>query len=81
MLLTGVFVVALYAISLPAVLDYVLFMKVQKTSYLNIRFDVLYFIYPVFAVAVIVRYGWLLWRAIKGKAPEAFDPTQASSGV
>ena len=38
-------------------------------------------IYPVFAVAVIVRYAWLLWNALRGKAPEAFDPTKASSGV
>jgi len=54
---------------------------VQQTSYLDIRFDVLYIIYPVFAVAVIVRYCWLLWRAVRGKAPEEFDPTKASSGV
>jgi C4-dicarboxylate transporter, DctQ subunit len=80
-LVTGVFLIAMYAMSFPAVLDYVLFMKVQETSYLDIRFDVLYIIYPVFAVAVIVRYGWLLWRALRGKAPEEFDPTKASSGV
>jgi TRAP-type C4-dicarboxylate transport system permease small subunit len=80
-MLTGIFLIALYGMSFPAVLDYVLFMKVQKTSYLDVRFDVLYLIYPVFAAAVIARYGWLLWRAIRGKAPEAFDPTQASSGV
>ncbi len=79
--LTGVFLIAIYVMSFPAALDYVLFMKVQKTSYLDIRFDVLYSIYPVFAAAVIARYVWLLWRAFKGKAPEAFDPPQASSGV
>jgi C4-dicarboxylate transporter DctQ subunit len=81
MLITGLFLVAMYVISFPAVLDYVLFMKVQQTAYLDIRFDVLYIIYPVFAVAVVVRYGWLLWNALRGKAPEAFDPTRASSGV
>ena len=81
MLVTGIFLIAMYVLSFPAVLDYVLFMKVQKTAYLDIRFDVLYIIYPVFAVAVIVRYAWLLWNALRGKAPEAFDPTKASSGV
>jgi C4-dicarboxylate transporter DctQ subunit len=81
LVLTGVFVIVAYGMSFPAVLDYVLFMKVQKTSYLDIRFDVLYSIYPLFAAAVMARYVWLLWRAFKGKAPEAFDPTQASSGV
>jgi C4-dicarboxylate transporter, DctQ subunit len=81
MMITGLFLIAMYVISFPAVLDYVLFMKVQETAYLDIRFDVLYIIYPVFAVAVIVRYAWLLWNAVRGKAPEAFDPTKASSGV
>jgi TRAP-type C4-dicarboxylate transport system permease small subunit len=81
MLVTGIFLIAMYVLSFPAVLDYVLFMKVQKTAYLDIRFDVLYIIYPVFAVAVSIRYAWLLWNALRGKAPEAFDPTKASSGV
>lgn len=80
-LVTGVFLVAMYALSFPAVLDYVLFMRVQKTSYLDIRFDVLYIIYPVFAAAVIARYVWLLWNGLRGKAPEAFNPAKASSGV
>ena len=62
-------------------IDYVAFMKVEKTAYLKIRFDCLYSIYVVFAVAMIVRYLWLGWQAIWGKAPEAFDPTKASSGV
>jgi C4-dicarboxylate transporter, DctQ subunit len=80
-LITGIFLIVMYTASFPSILDYVLFMKVQETSYLDIRFDVLYIIYPVFAVAVVVRYGWLLWKALRGKAPEAFDPTKASSGV
>lgn len=81
LLITGCFLVAMYVISFPAVLDYVLFMKVQETAYLDIRFDLLYFIYPVFAAAVVVRYAVLIWNAVRGKAPEAFDPTKASSGV
>ena len=35
----------------------------------------------VFVVAVIVRYIWLAWQALRGVAPEEFDPTKASSGV
>jgi C4-dicarboxylate transporter DctQ subunit len=80
-LVTGVFLIAMYAVSLPRTLDYVLFMKVEKTAYLDIRFDILYFIFPIFALATITRYVWLLVQAFRGKAPEAFDPTQASSGV
>ena len=79
--IAAVGLVALYALSLPAVIDYVTFMKVQETSYLDIRFDWLFSIYVIFAVASIVRYLWLGWRALRGKAPDAPDPTRASSGV
>jgi len=79
--IAAVGLVASYALSLPAVIDYVTFMKVQETSYLDIRFDWLFSIYVVFAVASIARYLWLGWRAIRGNAPEAPDPTRASSGV
>jgi C4-dicarboxylate transporter, DctQ subunit len=79
--ITAVALVALYGLSLPAVVDYVTFMKVEKTAYLKIRFDWLYSIYIVFVVAVIIRYISLAWQALRGVAPEEFDPTKASSGV
>jgi C4-dicarboxylate transporter, DctQ subunit len=81
MVMTAVALVALYTISLPAVIDYVTFMKVQETSYLDIRFDLLFSIYVVFAVAAIIRYLWLGWRALRGVDPGAYDPTKAGSGV
>jgi C4-dicarboxylate transporter, DctQ subunit len=80
-ILTAIALVALYGISLPAVTDYVAFMKVERTAYLKIRFDYLYSIYVVFVVAVIARYLWLGWQAIRGVAPEEVDPTKAASGV
>ena len=67
--LTGLVLIALYGISLPATADYVAFMKVEKTAYLGIRFDWLYSIYLVFIGAVIVRYVWLVWRSLKGETP------------
>lgn len=79
--ITAAVLIILFSLSLPAVIDYVAFMKVQKTAYLKIRFDYLYAMYVVFAVAMIVRYLWLGWQAIWGRAPEAFDPTKAGSGV
>lgn len=66
----GLALLALYGISLPAVTDYVLFMKVEHTAYLKIRFDIAYFIYVVFAVATLARYVWLTWHALRGEAPE-----------
>ena len=80
-IVTGLSLLGLYGISLPAVADYVTFMKVQSTAYLKIRFDILYSVYLFFVAAVLVRYVWLMVSAIRGKAPAAFDPTQASSGV
>ena|SRR5687767_11316696 len=80
-IITAVALVALYTISLPAVIDYVTFMKVEKTAYLKVRFDWLYSIYIVFVIAAICRYLWLAWQAMRGVAPEQFDPTKASSGV
>lgn len=56
---------ALYVFSLPAVVDYVTFMKVQKTAYMKIRFDYLFSIYLIFVVAVICRYAWILWKALR----------------
>ena len=80
-IVTALALIALYLVSLPAVVDYVTFMKVERTAYLKIRFDLLFSIYVVFVVAVIVRYIWLAWQAMRGVAPVEFDPTKASSGI
>jgi C4-dicarboxylate transporter DctQ subunit len=73
--------IILYAISFPAVLDYVAFMRVESTAYLKVRFDLLFSIYIVFVIAIIARYLWLSWKALRGEAPAEFDPTKAGSGV
>ncbi|KKC34006.1 TRAP transporter small permease [Devosia psychrophila] len=78
---SAVMLIVLFGISLPAVIDYVMFMKVEKTAYLKIRFDWLYSIYAIFAVATIVRQFWLGYQAIWGKGTEEYDPTKVSSGV
>lgn len=80
-IVTAVALIALYGVSFPAVYDYVTFMRVQSTAYLKVRFDLLFSIYLVFVVAVIVRYLWLAWQALRGEAPRELDPTEASSGV
>ena len=74
-------IVGLLLWSLPSAWDYVTFMKREKTAYLKVRFDWLYAIYIIFAVAMIVRHFWFCWQAAFGRAPEALDPTQKSSGI
>jgi C4-dicarboxylate transporter, DctQ subunit len=73
--------VVLFGMALPATVKYVMFMKVESSSYLKIRLDVLYSVYVVFAVAVIVRYAWAMVSALRGVAPEEADITKASSGL
>jgi C4-dicarboxylate transporter, DctQ subunit len=75
-------VVILFGISLPAVLDYIGFMKVERTAYLKIRFDWLYSIYGIFAVVTIIRQLWIGYQAIWGKnATSEVDVTKIASGV
>jgi C4-dicarboxylate transporter DctQ subunit len=80
-LVSAAALIVLYSLSLPAVIDYVSFMKVERTAYLDIRFDWLYSIYVLFVVASIVRYLWLGWRALRESAPEPTDVTKAGSGI
>ena len=80
-LVVAVAAVVLFAMAMPATVSYVAFMKVESSSYLKIRLDVLYSIYIVFAVAVIVRYLWAIVSLLRGEAPEETDITKASSGL
>jgi TRAP-type C4-dicarboxylate transport system permease small subunit len=80
-IVSGVAIIVLYALSLPKTIDYVAFMKVEKTAYLKIRFDWLFSIYVAFAAAVIVRYAWLVWRALRGSLPEDLNAPGTSSGL
>lgn len=71
--LVALVVIVLYALSLPASYAYVAFMRVERSAYLGIRLDYLYSIYPIFLVAVIVRYAMLLWRALRGASGGAAE--------
>ncbi len=74
-------IVVLFAMSLPATVKYVTFMKVESTSYLKIRLDFLYSIYVIFAVAIIVRYVWALWRLRAARPGDPTTITASSSGL
>jgi TRAP-type C4-dicarboxylate transport system permease small subunit len=80
-IITGLSIVILYALSLPATVKYVSFMKVERTSYLKIPFDWLFSIYVLFLVAVMVRYLWILAQLLRGKDADAPDSTKLSSGL
>lgn len=78
---TALAVVALYGTALPAMVDYVTFMKVERTAYMKLPFSWVYAIYIVFAVAAIIRYLWLGFAALRGNEPEDDDPTKIGSGI
>jgi C4-dicarboxylate transporter, DctQ subunit len=76
-ILTGLALVAMYGISLPATYKYVSFMSVERSAYLKVPINLMYSIYVVFAVASICRYTWIILQALRGVAPQP-DVTQVS---
>ena len=70
-------IIVLFGMSLPGAWSYVTFMKVEKSSYLNVRMDITYSIYIVFVVAVILR---AMRQLIYGPAKAVSDmPSSASA--
>jgi C4-dicarboxylate transporter DctQ subunit len=65
-IVSGIALIVLFALSLPATWNYVTFMKREKSAYLGMRFDYLYSIYVVFAVAMIARHARIVWDALRG---------------
>ena len=63
---TSLAVVVVFTWSLPAMVDYVTFMKVERSAYLGIRFDVLFSVYLIFALGIIIRQSWIVLRSITG---------------
>jgi len=61
--------IVLMALSLPSTWRYVVFMRLEHSAYLGMRFDVLYSIYVLFALVCIARQARVAWRAWRGPAP------------
>ena len=80
-IVVAIVAIVLFGMALPATVSYVAFMKVESSSYLKIRLDILYAVYVVFTVAIIVRYLWAIVSLLRGEAPEEADITKATSGL
>ncbi|HEY2884459.1 MAG TPA: TRAP transporter small permease subunit [Rhizomicrobium sp.] len=74
--ISSIALILLLAISLPATWHYVVFMKREHSAYLHMRFDALYSIYLIFAVACIVRHGLLVWIGIFGGRSSELDASE-----
>jgi len=70
--------IVLFGLSLPATWSYVTFMKVEKSSYLGVRMDIMYSIYVVFVVAVIARS---VRQLIRGPAPASTSSTSTTASA
>ncbi len=78
---SGIVLILLFAISLPATWSYVVFMKREKSAYLGMRFDYLYSIYVIFAVVCIVKHARLVWYALRGKESPEVDSVADSDRI
>ncbi len=76
--ITGIALVLLFAVSLPATWRYIAFMKREHSAYLHMRFDFLYSIYLIFAVACMVKHGRLAWNAVRGGRSPELGPSERS---
>lgn len=59
--------------ALPATFDYITFYKIKKSATLRIRLDYVFSVYGAFAVAVVLRYAWRLWKLARGSDPLDLD--------
>lgn len=73
--------VVLFGMQLPAAYAYVTFMKVERSSYLNTGFDVIFSVFILFSVALIVRHLWNIGQLLRGRLPAEASPEQKSSAL
>jgi len=64
-------ILASMLVALPPTIDYLMFLKIKKSSIFEIRLDLVFSIYGVFATAVVVRYALRAWRLAHGSAIDA----------
>ena len=78
---SGVALIVLFAVSLPATWSYVTFMRREKSAALGMRFDYLYSIYVVFAVVIIVKHCRLVWYALRGRPSPEIDAVEDADRI
>ncbi len=66
---------AAFLSALPAITDYVTFMKIDSTPVTRIRFDYIYSIFVVFAAAVAIRAFLSIYRALRNGAVASTNAT------
>jgi C4-dicarboxylate transporter DctQ subunit len=72
-LVSAVAIGAGFVAALPATFDYITFYKIKSSATLELRLDFVFSVYAVFAVSIIVRYGWRAWRLARGASVEGME--------
>ncbi|MBM3534992.1 MAG: TRAP transporter small permease subunit [Alphaproteobacteria bacterium] len=65
---------AIFALAVPAILDFALYMKALSSPILRIRYDLVYVFFPFFIAALVVHgavNAWLNFRRLTAGAPSA----------
>lgn len=65
-IISAAIVAAIFIYSLPKAADYVLFMGVERTAFMLIRFDLVFMVYLAFALSVIARAVYEIVEAFRG---------------
>jgi TRAP-type C4-dicarboxylate transport system permease small subunit len=67
--------------ALPATWSYITFYQIKKSAVLNIRLDIVFSIYGIFAAVIVLRYLWRTYLLLTTKKdPEAMDERAAGDG-
>ena len=74
-LVSALAILAGFAASFPASLDYITFYSIKSSSTLRIRLDIVFSVYAIFAVAVIVRYALRAIALARGEPLDTIDGT------
>lgn len=67
---SGLVCAGIFLWTLPNVWDYVTFMAIERTAYMQIRFDYVFMIYIPFAISVIIRSLLNVWQGLHGNHPK-----------
>ena len=73
-LISAAAILAGFAASFPATIDYITFYKIKNSATLGIRFDIVFSVYGFFAVAIIARCVYRIWFLARGGHPDDHHP-------
>ncbi len=75
---SALLVAVAFAVALPGTIDWIRFMKFEKTPVMGLRYDWLYSIFIVFCVAVVVRAGLRARELLSSRWERTLDEPPSS---